>query len=229
MRIEELTSEQSLALLVIAGGQQLDFNVDFIEAYPRKHMIVTTPVMKNDKIVSFNGKGVLIHLIATFPDKKPLVFQNVTVRTAKREDNTLCYTITTIAESKELNRRGAYRCYIGIDTHVRVGSNRSTIEATIKDVSVTGFSFAVTNSDREFENGLGVHAVLNDYIEETMQSYSFHLLGNIVRHYELENGITVYGCHMPNRVIGLDKYLNEKERIRLRKAHGTASKIPKKK
>lgn len=228
MRIEDLTSEQTLSLLVIAGGQQLDFSVDFLEAYPRKHMIVTTPVMKNDKIISFTGKGILIHLVVTFLESKPLVFQNVTVHTAKREDDSLCYTITTIAESKELNRRGAYRCYIGVDTYVRIGNGRSTIRATIKDVSVTGFAFAVTEGNREYEDGLAVHAVLNDYIEETMQSYSFHLIGSIVRHYELENGIIVYGCQMPNRVIGLDKYLNEKERMRLRKAHGTAPKPPKK-
>lgn len=227
MRIEELTPQQSITLLVIIKDQQLEFSSSVLECLPRKHMIIAAPILKDDKIISFNTKGILIHLIVTFPEQKPIIFQNVTVNTAKKDDNSFCYTISTLAESREFNRRGAFRCFMGMRIHIRVGSNSAAIEATIKDISITGFSFMVS-SGSNFTEGETVHAVVNDYIEEVAKKYSFHLFGVIVRHYQLENGNIVYGCKLTNKVVGLDGYIMEKERIRLHKSRG-ASKIPLKK
>lgn len=227
MRIEELTPQQPITFLVIAGEQQLEFSSTVLDVLPRRHMIVAAPVLKDDKIISFQGKGILVHLIVSFQDQKPHIFQNVTIHTAKNDDQSFCYTITTIAESKEFNRRGAYRCFVGIDSSIRVGTNRGAINVTIKDVSATGFSFA-TDADKEFQENESVHAVLNDYIEETAKNYSFHLFGIIVRHFQLENGKMVYGCKFTSKVVGLERYIMEKERLRLQRSRGT-SKTPVKK
>lgn len=227
MRIEELTAEQPITFLVTIGDKHLEFPSVVLDVLPRKHMIVAAPVMRDEKIISFHGADILVNMVVAFPDQKPHVFQNVTVHTAKNADDSLCYTVTTLAESKELNRRGAYRCYIGIDTSVRVGSHRGTISVTIKDISATGFAFS-TSDEREFQENESVHAVLNDYVEETAKSYSFHLYGVIVRKFKLENGNMVYGCRFPARVIGLESYIMEKERIRLQRSRGTAKSSPNK-
>ncbi len=227
MRIEELEPEQHITLLVIAREQQLEFASTVLESIPRKHMIIAAPVFQDEKIISFNGKGILVHLIVSFPDQKPHIFQNVTVYTAKKKDESLCYTITTIAESKEFNRRSAFRCFVGIDTHVRIGTNRTTIEATIKDVSATGFALTTTAEIELHKNDI-VHAVLNDYIEETAKNYSFHLFGTIVRCFKLENGNHVYGCKFTTKIVGMDKYIMEKERIRMQRSRGNSNFIVRK-
>lgn len=227
MFIEELPSGQPITLMVIAHNQQLEFQSSVLECFPRKHMITATPVMKDGKIIAFNGKGILIHLIVYFADQKPIVFQNVTIQTARKDESSLCYIISTLAESKEFNRRGAFRCYIGIQTSIRCGTNRSTIPATIKDVSTTGFAITVS-PENELKTGSSVHAVLNDYIEETSTNYSFHLIGNVVRSYTLENGNIVHGCQFNTRVIGLDRYLMEKERIRVQRNRGNTHSSTKK-
>ncbi|HKM35894.1 MAG TPA: PilZ domain-containing protein [Lachnospiraceae bacterium] len=224
MRIEELTPGQPITLLIVAKDQQLEFSSTVLESLPRKHTIITTPVMKDDKVIAFHGKGFLVHLIVPFPDQKPYVFRNVTVYTAKKKDDSLCYTITTLAESKEFNRRGAFRCFVGIDTSVRIGSYRSSIEVTIKDVSSTGFSFTSSSEIKYNQNDIA-HAVLNDYIEETAKKYSFHLLGNIIRCFRLGNGIIVYGCKFNTKIVGIDRYIMEKERIRLQRSRGTSNTI----
>lgn len=90
-----------------------------------------------------------------------------------------------------------------------MGSHRGTISVTIKDISATGFAFS-TSDEREFQENESVHAVLNDYVEETAKSYSFHLYGVIVRKFKLENGNMVYGCRFPARVIGLESYIMER-------------------
>lgn len=220
MRIEELTAEQEITFMVTAGDQQLEFLSTILECLPRKHMVLAAPVLKDDKIVAFQGKGVIVHMVVSFPDSKPQVFQNVTVRPAKRSDNTFCYTVFTLAESKTLNRRGAFRCYIGMATHVQVGAHRSTVEAIIKDISTTGFAFT-TDSEKEFTEGETVHAVLNDHFDEIAKNYNFALFGVIVRHYELENGNVVYGCRFLNHIYGLENYITLKERLRLQKSRGS--------
>ena len=216
MRIEELEPNQPIKIMVNAGGQQLEFSSTVLEAFPRKHLILASPIMKNDKIVSFNGKGIQTHVVVFYPDQKPIVFLNATIQTTRDRNDALCYMITSLLDSKEFNRRSAFRCYIGIDTHVRIGSHKGSLEAIIKDVSSSGFAFAL-RGEKELEIGESVHAVLNDYIEETAKSYSFHLIGNIVRSYEMDNKMVVYGCQLSAKIGGLDTYLVEKERIRLQR------------
>lgn len=228
MRIEELNPDQSITLYVIAGDQKLEFPSTVLETYPRKHLIVAAPILKNGKIVSFNGEGVQVHLVANFTDKRPHIFQNIKIMTSKNSDDSFCYVITCAGEGKEFNRRGAFRCFLGISTMVRVSSEKDALEAIIKDVSTTGFAFTLSALDDELPVGATVHMVLNDFIEETGKNYSYQLIGNIVRSYALESGKKVYGCQLTSRVIGLDRYLNEKERIRIQK-NRTSSSTPLKK
>lgn len=228
MRIEELEVNQAIKILVNAGNQQLEFSSTVLETFPRKHLILASPIMKDDKIISFNGKGIQTHVVVFFPDQKPIVFQNVSIQTTRGRNDELCYIITSLLDSKEFNRRGAFRCYIGIDTHVRIGSHKGALDAIIKDVSSSGFAFAL-RGEKELEIGESVHAVLNDYIEETAKSYSFHLIGTVVRSYELENKIIVYGCQLSAKIVGLDSYLVEKERIRLQRNRNSMSTPNKKK
>lgn len=223
MRIEELNPSQSITFFVIAGDQKLEFPSTVLETYPRKRMIIAEPILKNNKIVSFSGEGVQVHLIANFTDQRPHIFQNIKILTSKNSDDSFCYVITCASESKEYNRRGAFRCFVGLSTMVRVSSEKDALEAIIKDVSVTGFAFTLSALDDELPVGATVHMVLNDFIEETGKNYSYQLMGNIVRSYSLESGKKVYGCQMTNRVIGLDRYLNEKERIRIQKNRTTTA------
>ncbi len=216
MQIVDLTSGQPFTFLIVANEQKLEFSSSVIESLPRKHMILATPVIKDNKIINFHGVGFIVHIIVALPDQKPQIFQNVDAYTAKLKDDSLCYFVKSTTESKELNRRGAFRCFIGIDTSARIGTNHSTIEVTIKDVSISGFSFTCS-SETDLQENENVHLVLNDYIEETAKNYSFHLFGTIVRSFQLENGKYVFGCKLISKIVGLDKYIMEKERIRLQR------------
>ena len=98
---------------------------------------------------------------------------------------------------------------------VQFGANHSVHDAVIKDISIDGFSFVCSN-DITFELDRVVHVLLNDYIDEIAENFSFHLYGIIVRSYALDENRTVYGCKLNNKVIGLDKYITKKERIRIK-------------
>ncbi len=216
MRIEELHPGQELTLFVSVNKNSLVFTSKVQEINRRRHMVFADAVFQNGKPISFRGKGVILNVLAATGDDKPHLFKNVSNTLLRRSDGTLCYSLTTIAESVAYNRRENFRCYVGIETSIRVGTNRAAYEAIIRDVSSNGFA-VVCDNDVKFPTGSLIHVVLNDQIGGFGEKYYFHLYGLVARIQELENGRIVYGCRLNNHVAGLDSYLMKKERNRLKK------------
>lgn len=220
MRIEEVTPGLSIEIVANFGEEQLMFDSHIEEVYPRKHLVLAAPVLQNDKVISFRAKGLIVDVLVTLEDDKPQLFKNVTISVLKKPDGTFCYNLATAALSKPYNRRRNFRCYVGAASSVQFGPNHRTHEAVIKDISASGFSF-VCNNDVSFDKDQLVHTVLNDYLEELAENFSFHLYGIIVRSYPLDDMRTVYGCRLNKKVSGLDAYIMKKERLRLKRLSGT--------
>lgn len=219
MRIEELTPGQPITFIATIREETMEFPSRIMELYPKKRLVLADPVYLNEKVLYFRGKGLIVDLLVTFEDIKPQLFKNIQVSLMKKADKSLCYNLSTIVESKPYNRRKYYRCYVGVSTSIMYGANRNAHEIVIKDVSADGFSF-VCGKDVEFNSEHLVHVVLNDYLEEIAENFSFHLYGFIVRSYETEGDRIVYGCRLNNRVAGLESYIMKKERIRIQKTNG---------
>lgn len=193
MQIDDLTAGLSLSFIIHLNNEELQFESRILEVYSRRHTLLAEGVFTDDKIISFRGKGLLVDLLVTLPDDKPQLFKNVTTNVVKRADGTLCYNVFSIAGSKTYNRRQSYRCYIGIETAIQCGLNRSAHDVIIKDISYNGFA-VVSREDLELGVNQTVHAVLNDHLEETAENFNFHLYGLVARVQELENGLFLYGC-----------------------------------
>ncbi len=219
MRIGDLQPEQNISLLVNVNGTSLTFESKVQENYPRKNMIIADPVIREGKPVSFRGKNIIVNLLASFQDEKPLLFKNVSSKLLKKSNGEFCYCFTTIAEGVIYNRRENFRCYVGIGSSVQRGINSAAHTALIRDVSYTGFA-VVCDADFSAECGQLLHTVLNDQPKENGTVYSFHLYGLIARIQELDNGKVLYGCKLTGPVPGLDKYIMEKERLRLKSTNG---------
>lgn len=216
MQIDDLTPGLSISFIIHLNNEELQFESQILEVYSHRHTLLAEGVFADNKIIAFRGKGLVVDLIVTFPDDKPKLFKNVTTTVVKRSDGTLCYTIYSIAGGKTYNRRQSYRCYVGIETAIQCGLNRAAHDAIIKDISYSGFS-VVIKEDLQLENNQTIHAVLNDYMEDTAETFNFHLYGLVARVQELENGLFLYGCRLNNPVPGLEQYIIKKERAVLRK------------
>lgn len=216
MQIDDLTPGLSISFIIHLNNEELQFESRILEVYSHRHTLLAEGVFADNKIIAFRGKGLVVDLIVTFPDDKPQLFKNVTTTVVKRSDGTLCYTIHSIAGGKTYNRRQSYRCYVGIETAIQCGRNRAAHDAIIKDISYSGFS-VVIKENLQLENNQTIHVVLNDYMEDTAETFNFHLYGLIARMQELENGLFLYGCRLNNPVQGLEQYIIKKERAVLRK------------
>lgn len=219
MLIYELQPEQQITIHVRIGENTLTFPTKVLESLPKKSAIITAAVSKDGRPVSFNGAGVIVDILATFDNEKPLLFKNVTVKLLKKKENEYLYYIYSILEGVVYNRRGSFRCAVGIRTTAQLGLNTAPVDATIKDVSVSGFSI-VCNAIPKLNTGIVIHTVLTDQPTPNGTVYNFQLYGLIARIQELENGRLLIGCRLNNTIVGMDKYIMEKERIRLRNTPG---------
>ena len=219
MLIYELQPEQVITIHTRIGDNTLAFPSIIREVYPKKRAVIAEAVLKDGKPISFHAAGVIVDVLVTFADERPLLFKNVTVKLLKRKENQYCYFIQSILDGVVYNRRGSFRCYIGIDTTAQLGLNTAPVDATIRDISISGFSI-VCGKKVNVNPGTLLHAVLTDQPTPNGTIYNFQLYGLVARLQELENGRLIIGCRYNHPIQGIDKYIMEKERIRIHNARG---------
>lgn len=222
MTIEELYQGQLAIIMVSFGQEHMEFNTMIEDINPKKKLIYAAPVLRDDKPVSFSSSAVRTHLIVFFEDRTPQVFRNVTIQLTRRDKDSLWYAITAATTSVDYNRRKHYRCYIGENASVMIGRHHTTYDAVLKDLSYGGFSFTI-ETERTCEIGDMVHFVLQDYIPELNERFSFSIYGIVVTKRDIENERSVYGCRITSNARGIDTYIAKKERIRLQKSRGGMS------
>ena len=219
MRIEELSPNLNITLFVNISDQQLTFESKILEVYPKKRIVLAQAIYRNDRIVTFKGANVSVDVLVTIGEEKPQLFKKVEVTLVKKGDGSLCYNLATSNESKPVNRRQSFRCYVGRNSTMQYGPTHASVEVIIRDVSITGFS-VVCDEELPLEKNQVVHVVLTDYLGSENEKYSFHLYGLVARTQEMGRNRVLYGCRLNNPVPGLEAYIMKKERLRLRESSG---------
>ncbi len=219
MRIDEIKEGQKLTLLVNVNNENLTFETIAEQSMIGKNMVLAKTLSVNGKFLTFKGNNIAVDLVITPEEDLPQIFKDVSIALVKKFDGTISYSITSIAQSKTYNRRENFRCFVGVHTSVQKMLNTVPYDAVIRDVSIGGFAVVVP-SELEFNNDQVIHVVLNDYIDETCEKFSFHLYGMVVRSETLDRGRTLYGCKFTKPVHGIENYIMKKERLRLKKNGG---------
>lgn len=223
MKLSEFSEGQELHLMVLYEEQQLDFSSSIESVDSKRHFTYITPILKNNKLITFNAPGVHVNIIVRVPESKPLIYRNMILAPMKRSDDTFCYRIHSSVDGIEYNRRGAFRCSIDVNSVLKIGTEHTTYDIVIRDISVTGFSFVFSKEDFLCEPGEFVHTILNDFLEDTCEKFSFQLFATVVRCEELENHKKIFGCKIIKKVPGLETYIAKKERAAIQKNRGTGN------
>lgn len=222
MRIEEIEAGCNVSFYVKIGDQQMTFESKILDVNPKKHLILSEAIIRDGKVLAFKGNAISVDMVVSVGDGKPFYFENIGVEPLRLADNTFVYNLSCTKEGIPYNRRGSYRCFIGNPVYLRNSREMKEYAVILRDVSVTGFS---VTCDATVELNLSpnqmVHVLLEDYLEELDQNFSFHLYGLMVRKQELENGKVLYGFKLNTSVTGLDNYLTQKERLHIKKNRST--------
>lgn len=220
MFLVEVLTFQKIVLIAEANGVSKSFDVKVQEVYPKKGFIVTDAIVKDGKPVSFRSANISLSImVAGEKEKKPTIFRNVESKLFQRPNGEYCYTFSCEEEGVPFNRRESFRCYVGKKSNARLGMNTPLINVIILDVSSTGFAI-ICDKKEKAEIGSLIITSLEDQPQEEGKIFSLQLKGIVKRTQEYDKDRVLYGCQLAQPVNGLNTYIMEKERVRLRATSG---------
>ena len=171
------------------------------------------PIIIDGKRVSFEASVTLsVSLVYIREDKNPVLWRGVGISTVT-ENGKPMYKITSSVEGYEMNRRQAFRLFLGLGAVAQIGINKKAVNVILKDISENGFSF-VGNEDIEV-NKSPVRLVFKD-TDETIS-----LMGIVVRKVKAGEKKIIYGCALTSCNTDIVHYINAKQRYYLSTAKNT--------
>ena len=220
MLLQEIEVGSKATILVRIGSQTLAF--DTIVQEPAEEGVLTEPIYRNDKLIGFKTKGLIITVqICNLSDEKVYEFNNVEILNVKTKDGEIHHKMIAKNPGKQINRRTAVRVWLGIDGVARVGVNRTAYNVIVKDISVSGISF-ILHKDMGIDPGEMAHITFNDVDART----KFSLSAIIVRTAEMEDGRVLYGCRLNQESPAIAKYVTDKQREKLKASRTVGTTIP---
>ena len=112
MLLQDIPEDNNLVIELSMNGQKYEFPSKVIRKVNQS--VLVEPIRINGKILSFNssGGGIMVSVYMIRDSKPPMLWKGVAVNSI-REDNGTFYKITANGEGFEVNRRGAFRLFIG--------------------------------------------------------------------------------------------------------------------
>ena len=220
MLLQEIDVGSKATILVRIGSQTLAF--DTVVQEPAEEGVLTEPIYRNDKLIGFKTKGLIITVqICNLSDEKVYEFNNVEILNVRTKDGEIHHKMICKYPGKQINRRTAVRVWLGIEGVARGGVNRTAYNVIVKDISVSGISF-ILHKDMGIEPGEMAHITFNDVDART----KFSLSAIIVRTAEMEDGRVLYGCRLNQESPAISKYVTDKQREKLKASRTVGTTVP---
>lgn len=203
MLLQEMPADNKIIIELSIKGQKFEFPSKVVRQ--GNNSIFIEPIRINGKVLTFNSsESVAINIVMIRENKSPMVWKGVGVACVHEKSGSF-YKITASGEGFEINRRGAFRLFVGISGVAQLGINRKAVDVIVKDVSENGFSF-VSSEDMENVINMPVRLVFNDF------NKNYSLMGIIVRKVIINETKVLYGCQLSVNNSQLEQYINQKQR-----------------
>lgn len=206
MKIQEILPDSKINITVTRGDTSANLTTTMFKAFT--DCILVEPFRHNGNMVSFDSPDLHIELVATRQGEVPYMWKNVVISKVTYE-NKVYQSITTGTIGVRLNRRGAFRVFLGETGSVVEVKTKDRYSVTVKDISSSGVGFIVSkNADVPFELGGGLIVLFTDDSLNT----DFELVTRVVRRVELEEtGQILYGCMFTKKYPKVDRYCATKQ------------------
>ena len=212
MLISDIVPGSGIQIIVGIGLQTMEFASRAAETH--EGCVYAEPILQDEKMLGFGTKGLVLTMIVTDQENgRAWQFSNIKIRNIKTQDGNLFHEISCKTEGKAINRRGACRVWIGESGVASTGLGKPAFDVTIKDISISGIAF-ICGKDQEISEGSVVHLNFRDDVANTR----FDLSAIVVRSEEMERSRVVYGCKLNQESSAVSRYVNEKQREKLKAA-----------
>ena len=210
MQLKDLELKHSVELQVIFNGKK----VTFLSVLEQRitHAALLSPILLDEKVVGF-PPGCNISLF--YPtQEKVYVWHGVNAKPVRYRGK-VYHSVDVIGDASTVNRRGAYRIFIGDQMEITSFTNEGPkpLKVLVKDMSESGFSFF---SYEQFEIGRTIRLNLN------LGRSGIKLPAQIVRKQQLENHQDIlYGCRFSMFNTLLSSYLMKLQQQQQKQKIGT--------
>ena len=216
MKASDLEPTHSIELEVTLNGKKATLltSVEVI----LKNTVLMTPIQLNGKMIGFPPPYTVNFL---YPEADlAYCWQNVSIKPV-RYQNRLYHSVTLNGDALTINRRGAYRVYIGKKMNILVATSTGSDlhEIHVRDISETGMAFL---AKEEFSVGKTVRLQL-----KVNGGPALSLAAQILWKRDSESRIAdyLYGCKFLDRNKFLSSYLMSLQQEQQRKKLGRRHKI----
>lgn len=202
MTAAELQLEHSVELEIMMNGKKTTL-LSAIEQIVGQNVLLT-PIQINGKVVGF-PPNCMVNLLY-IGENQVFCWRNVKIK-AVRYDKKIYHSAELVADAEILNRRGAYRVYIGEQMMLTAFSAQGpkNYPVHLKDISETGMAYF---SKEEFDVGRTVRLHLS-----IKKGVELQLSAQIIRIQDFEKRQDkLYGCKFiekNNRLVGYLMHLQQ--------------------
>ena len=202
MLLQEMPADNKIIIELSIKGQKFEFPSKVVSQ--GNNSIFIEPIRINGKVLTFNAsESIAINIVMIRENKSPIVWKGVGVACVYEKSGSF-YKVSASGEGFEINRRGAFRLFVGISV-AQLGINKKAVDVIVKDVSENGFSF-VSSEDMDNVINMPVRLVFNDF------NKNYSLMGIIVRKVIINEAKILYGCQLSVNNSELEHYINQKQR-----------------
>ncbi len=198
MRLTDFEMTHSVELEILHDGRKTTL-LTSVEGMINNSVLLT-PIHLDGKIVGFPAKFTVNLLYPE--DGQVYCWSNITVKAVRYRGN-VYHSVELLGRAIILNRRGAYRVYIGENKflHYRDRTGTKLYEILVRDISETGMCYM---SKDHFEIGKTVHLQLR-----LVNGHKLSLRAKILWKRENPNRSTtfLYGCKFAEKSNYLNSYL----------------------
>lgn len=203
MLLQEMPVDNKIIIELSIKGQKFEFPSKVVSQ--ENNSIFIEPIRINGKVLTFNAsESIAINIVMIRENKSPIVWKGVGVACVYEKSGSF-YKVSASGEGFEINRRGAFRLFVGISGVAQLGINKKAVDVIVKDVSENGFSF-VSSEDMDNVINMPVRLVFNDF------NKNYSLMGIIVRKVIINEAKILYGCQLSVNNSELEHYINQKQR-----------------
>lgn len=205
MLLVDIAPETKVILELDMDGHTYEFPSVVTNVERQNNVIYAEPIRINGKVLGFSGSSVKVNLIMNREDKSPYVWKGIGIATVVMEKKGTQYKIVASRDGFEMNRREAFRLFVGLNGVVQLGVNTKAIDVIVKDISENGFAF-VSEEDKEEILNKTIRLVFND------MSQNFTVMGIVVRKVKISENKILYGCQLCDKDKKVEAYISEKQR-----------------
>lgn len=204
MKLQEIEEGSSISITVKREDTSATFPSEVYKVFT--DCILVNLFVFEDNVISFEGENLTIEMVVVKPGEVPYFFKNIKITREIYMDQPY-HCIRTGTVGVRLNRRNAFRAFIGEEgSALEVPGNRR-VDVLVKDLSSTGIGFLINKNEKtRFETGQHLEVIFKD----SLISSTIDVVARVVRIEEKETDI-LYGCAFSKHYPQIDRYVAAKQ------------------